>query len=93
MPFTNVDTKKLAKEIGVDYEEAKERQRLIGKIVKTRKAKRLSQAALAKKVGVTQARIAQVESGVGTAKITFDVLFGVLGALGYSIKVQLKKIA
>ena len=93
MPYKNVDTKKLAKEIGVDYEEVKEKQRLIEKIVKTRKAKRMSQAALAKKVGVTQSRVAQIESGVGTAKITFDVLFGVLGALGYSIKVQIKKTA
>ena len=49
--------------------------------------------ALAKKVGVSQPRIAQIESDVGTAKVTFDVLFGVLSALGFTVKVQLKKIA
>jgi len=51
----------------------------------------MSQAALAKKVGVSQSRIAQIESGVGTAKITFDVLFGVLSALGFTVKVHLRR--
>jgi len=36
------------------------------------------QAALAKKLGISQARVAQIESGVGTAKVTFDVLFNML---------------
>jgi len=72
MPFKEIDTKKLADKLGIDFEEVKEKQRLIGQIVKTRKAKRMSQTALAKKVGVSQSRIAQIESGVGTAKVTFD---------------------
>ena len=93
MPFKDVDTKELADKLGIDFEEVKEKQRLIEQIVKARKAKRMSQATLAKKVGVTQSRIAQIESGVGTAKITFDILFGVLGALGFTVKVQLKKTA
>ena len=93
MPFKDVTTKELADQLGIDVEEVKQKQRLIGQIVKARKAKRMSQAALAKKVGVTQSRVAQIESGVGTAKVTFDVLFGVLNALGFTVKVQLKKTA
>ena len=34
-------------------------------------------------MGITQSRIAQIESGVGTAKVTFDILFGILDALGF----------
>lgn len=93
MPFKKVKTKTLAKELGLNYEEVKEKQRLIRKIVEIRKVKKVSQAALAKKMKLTQSRIAQIESGVGTAKITFDVLFNVLDSLGYSVKLQVKKTA
>ena len=93
MPFKEVKTKTLAKELGLNYEEVKEKQRLIRKIVEIRKVKKMSQAALAKKMKLTQSRIAQIESGVGTAKITFDVLFNVLDSLGYSVKLQVKKTA
>lgn len=44
-------------------------------------------------MGVTQSRIAQVESGVGTSKVTFDVLLGILGVLGYDFKILPKKTA
>ena len=49
MPFKEVKTKTLAKELGINYEEVKEKQRLIGKIIEVRKAKKMSQTALAKK--------------------------------------------
>ena len=93
MPFKKIETKALAKELGINYDEVKEKQRLIEKIIEVRKSKKLSQAALAKKMGLTQSRIAQIESGIGTAKITFDILFHVLQSLGYSVKLQVKKSA
>jgi transcriptional regulator with XRE-family HTH domain len=42
--------------------------------VKVRKEQKISQAELAKKAGVTQGRVAQIESGVRTSKVSFDVL-------------------
>lgn len=71
----------------------REKQRLIDMIAKIRRSKKMSQAALAKKLGVSQARIAQIESGVGTAKISFDVLFNILVTLGYDYRVVTKKAA
>ena len=93
MPFEKLDTKKLAKKIGVSYEEVEEKHRLIGEIVKARRGKKMSQAALGKKMGLSQARIAQIESGIGTAKITYDILFSVLNVLGLKVRVQVKKSA
>ena len=93
MPFKEIKTRALAKDLGINFEEVKEKQRLIGKIIEVRKAKKMSQVSLAKKMNLTQSRIAQIESGVGTAKITFDVLFNVLHSLGYSVKLQVKKSA
>ena len=73
--------------------EVREKQRLINMIVKVRKAKKMSQVMLAKKLGVSQARVAQIESGVGTAKISFDVIFSILTALGYDYRVTTRKAA
>lgn len=56
-------------------------------MVEFRKEKKLSQAALAKKLELSQARIAQIESGIGTAQISFDILFNILVALGYDYRV------
>jgi transcriptional regulator with XRE-family HTH domain len=93
MAWKEVSIEELAKSLGANVTEIREKQRLVGLIVKTRKAKKLSQAALAKKLGISQARIAQIESGVGTAKVTFDVLFNMLVALGYDYRVVTKKAA
>ena len=79
--------------LGANVAEVREKQRLVKLIVKTRKDKDLSQAALAKKLGISQARVAQIESGVGTAKVTFDVLFNMLVALGLDYKVVTRKAA
>ncbi len=43
-----------------------------------------------KKLEISQARVAQIESGIGTVKITFDILFNVLVALGYDYRVIAK---
>ena len=93
MAWKEVSIEELAKSLGANVTEIREKQRLVELIVKTRKAKKLSQAALAKKLGISQARIAQIESGVGTAKVTFDVLFNMLVALGYDYRVVTKKAA
>lgn len=93
MAWKEISIEKLAKSLGANVTEIREKQRLVGLIVKVRKAKKLSQAALAKKLGISQARIAQIESGVGTAKVTFDVLFNMLVALGYDYRVVTKKAA
>ena len=80
----------LAQSIGVNAPELREKHRLMAMIVK---AQKLSQAALAKRVGVTQSRIAQIESGIGTAKVSFDILLNILVALGYDYRVMAKKAA
>jgi len=93
MAWKEITVEELAKSLGANVTEIREKQRLVGLIVKARKAKKLSQAALAEKLGISQARIAQLESGVGTAKVTFDVLFNMLVALGYDYRVVTKKAA
>ncbi len=90
MPWETMSIEELAEKLGIDIAEAREKQRLIRKIVAARKEKKLSQAALAKKVGVSQGRIAQIESGIGTAQISFDVLLKVLSVLGIDYKITLK---
>lgn len=93
MAWKELSIDELAKSLGVNANEVREKQRLIQQIVKTRKGMKLSQAALAKKVGVTQSRIAQIESGVGTAKITFDVLLNILTTLGLDFKIVSRRAA
>lgn len=93
MPWKEVSIEQLAKSLGANLSEVREKQRLIEMVVKIRKAKKMSQVALAKKLGVSQARIAQIESGIGTSKITFDVIFSILTALGYDYRVVTHKAA
>lgn len=93
MAWKEMTAEELAKNLGVNAHEISEKQKLMQLIVKVRKEKAMSQTVLAKKVGVTQSRIAQIESGVGTAKVTFDVLLNILTTLGYDFKIVLKKVA
>jgi len=93
MAFKEMSIDELAKSLGVNASEVREKQKLISLIVKTRKERNISQMKLAKKVGVSQGRIAQIESGVGTSKITFDVLLSVLATLGYDFKILPKLVA
>jgi transcriptional regulator with XRE-family HTH domain len=93
MTWKEMSVEQLAKSLGANVTEVREKQRLITMIVKVRKAKKMSQAVLAKKLGVSQARVAQIESGVGTAKISFDVIFSILTALGYDYRVTTRKAA
>ncbi len=93
MPWKEMTVEQLAKSLGANVSEIREKQRLIEMIVKIRKGKKTSQAVLAKKLGISQARVAQIESGIGTAKISFDILFNILVALGYDYRVIAKRAA
>ena len=93
MPWKEMAIEELAESLGVIANEVREKQKLIDQIIKARKAAGLSQAALAKEVGVSQGRIAQIESSVGTSKITFDVLLNILTQLGFDFKVVPKRVA
>jgi HTH-type transcriptional regulator / antitoxin HipB len=93
MAWKEMTVEELANNLGVNVKEVQEKQKLIQLIIKARKASGLSQTALAKKVGVSQSRIAQIESGVGTSKVTFDVLLNLLSVLGYDFKIVPKKAA
>ena len=83
----------IAQSLGVSVGEIRAKQNLIHLIIKQRKVKRMSQTKLAKKVGVTQSRIAQIESGIGTSRITFDILLNILTVLDYQFKIVMKKAA
>lgn len=93
MGFKTVDLRVLSEELGVNYFEVKEKQRLIERIVKLRGDHGLSQIELGKMIGVSQGRIAQIESGVGTSRISFDVIFNIIHALGFNCEVRLRKAA
>jgi predicted XRE-type DNA-binding protein len=93
MPFKSIDLDTLAKELNVNAAEVREKQRLIDRIVKLRKQMGLSQTELAKRVSVSQSRIAQIEAGVGTSKISFDILFNIINHLGFNCEVRLRKVA
>ncbi|MCM2279855.1 MAG: helix-turn-helix domain-containing protein [Oligoflexia bacterium] len=93
MAWKEMTVEELASNLGVNVKEVQEKQKLIQLITKARKASGLSQASLAKKVGVSQSRIAQIESGVGTSRVTFDVLLNLLSVLGYDFKIVPKKAA
>ena len=93
MPWKEMTIDELDASMGIDVQEAREKFRLINLIKKARKDGAISQATLAKKVGVTQGRIAQIESQIGVSKVTFDVLFGILRELGFELKVVAKKVA
>ena len=91
MPWKEISLEDLAKSLGANLAEIREKQKLIDLIIKVRRKRHLSQASLAKRLSVTQSRIAQIESGIGTSKITFDVLLGILINLGYDFHIVIKE--
>lgn len=93
MAWKEMTAEEIAKSIGVDVHEVREKHRLIELIKKARKDKKMSQAQLAKKVGVTQGRIAQIESRVGTSKVALEILLSILRELGYEYKIVARKVA
>lgn len=93
MAWKELDVDLFAKKLGINSSEAREKQKLIQLIIKTRKELNISQSGLAEKIGVSQSRIAQIESGIGTTRISFDVLLHILSKIGYEYKIISKKAA
>lgn len=86
MPWKTKPTKAIAKDLGIDIDEVRAKQHLMGLIKDLRLKKKLTQVDLAHRLNVSQGRVAQIESGIGTARITYDVLFNALKALDYGCK-------
>lgn len=93
MPWKDLNTEELAKKLGIDHAESRAKVRVIAEIIRTRKAKGLTQARLAKLAGVSQARIAQIEGGVGGAHVTLDTLLKMLKLLGVEFRITFKRRA
>ena len=95
MPWTTITSKQLARELGIDHAEMKQKHELIKKIIAIRTKLHLTQAQLARKLGVSQSRIAKIESRIGTHKVSFDVLLRILSALGcrYRVTIRREKLA
>ena len=91
MPWKTISLRKLASELGVDYCEIKEKHRLIDLIIKARKEQQLTQSALGKKLGVSQPRMANIESGIRTKQISFDLLFRILSVLGFEYRISTRR--
>ena len=92
MPWKELSLEELAQNLDLSISEVREKQRLAQLIIKIRKNQAISQAKLAKLAGVSQGRIAQIESGVGTSKVTFDILLNLLLLLGYDFKIQTMRV-
>ncbi len=92
MPWETIDLETWAKELGVNINELRQKDQLIDRSVKARKQLGLTQTQLAKLVGVSQPRIAQIENRVKMGKITFDTLLHILDALGHDYKITMKKV-
>ncbi len=88
MPWKETSLEKIAKKLNVNLSEVQKKQQLIEEIYETRKKKKITQKLLADKVGVSQSRIAQIESGIGTINVSFDVLFNILHALGRNFEIK-----
>lgn len=93
MSWKELTVNAIAKKYGINAAEVREKQRLVQKIIKARKNLGMSQAQLAKKIAVTQGRIAQIESGIGSQRTSFDVLLHILMVLGYEFRIISRKAA
>ena len=92
MPWKSVDLDEWADELGINIHELRQKDLLIDRIVKSRKQLSLTQAHLARMVGVSQPRIAQIENRVKIGKVTFDILLKILAVLGHEYKITTRKI-
>ena len=91
--WKRIDLQRWAAEVGVDIHEIDEKLRLRDVIVRVRKKRGITQDELARRVGVSRSRIAQIESGVKLHKMSFDILLRILQGLGYRYKITAKKLA
>lgn len=87
MPWKEMTAEEIADVLDISIEEVREKQRLMALIKAERTRKKMTQVEFAKILGVSQGRIAQIESGMGTARVTYEVLFDTLNALGYECKI------
>lgn len=92
MSWQKVDLKTWAIKLGIDLHELRQKDRLIDQIVTTRKELGLTQTQLAKLVGVSQPRIAQIENRVKIGTIKFDALFKILTTLGYEFNIDTHRV-
>ncbi len=93
MPWLSMSLDEFTASLGLDPYEKAQKHSLINQIITLRKQRRLSQAQLAKKVGVSQAQIAKIESRLNTYNVSFEALFKIFAALGYICKITTKKRA
>lgn len=87
MPWKETSAEEIAHELNLNIEEVRQKQKLMKLIKDMRKKKKITQTQFATMLGVSQGRVAQIESGIGTARVTYDVLFRALRALGYDCKI------
>ena len=92
MPWQKVDLKTWATELGIDLHELRQKNQLIDQITTARKELGMTQMQLAKRAGVSQPRIAQIETRANIATIKFDALFKILTALGYEFNINTQKV-
>lgn len=93
MSWEKVDLEKWASEMGVSLYEIDQKLKLRNRIIKLRKQLDMTQEELAQQVGISRSRIAQIENGVKLHKMSFDILFKVLHALGYEYIISARKQA
>jgi transcriptional regulator with XRE-family HTH domain len=92
LPWESVNIDQYADELGININGVRQKEQLIKKIVTCRKQFDLTQSQLAEMVGVSQPRIAQIENRTKIGKISFDVLFNILGILGHDFKITTRKV-
>ena len=92
MPWEEVNVERWAEGLGVNINELRQKDRLIGLLVETRKQLNLTQKQLAALIGVSQPRIAQIENRVRIGRTTFDVLLSILDALGHEYDITTRKV-
>jgi DNA-binding XRE family transcriptional regulator len=91
MSWVAISSEQLAKRLGIDYDEQELKHQLIEKLIAIRVKQGLSQAELAKRLKVSQSRIAKIESRIGAAKVSFDTILKTFAALGYICEIKPKK--
>jgi transcriptional regulator with XRE-family HTH domain len=93
MAWKKVNLKRWADEARVDINEIDQKLKLREIILRVRTKRKLTQADVAKIVGVSRSRIAQIEAGVRLQKTSFDVLLRILQGLGYRYSISTKLAA
>ena len=78
------------KEIRLHFDERRFYLQIARLVSELRARSGLSQVELAKRAGVTQPLIARLEKGDHRRTPTFDTVFKILKALGYSLEVSVK---